>query len=334
MKRARAVPPSREESSAHGEKVAAVRLSIASNTLLILLKLGVGLWSSSVSVLAEAAHSGMDLIAALVAAYGVRKASRPPDSTHPFGHGKFENLSGVVEALLILAVAGGIVVESVRKLIHGVHISYVPVAMGVMALSAGLNAAVSRRLMQVARKTDSIALEADALHLRTDVYTSLGVFGALALILLSDIFIQAPRWRELLAYLDPMAAMVVALLIVRAGLELTRRAMAGLLDRPLPEEEDRVIRDVLKEFDGHILEFHDLRHRKAGSERHIDLHLVMARDASLDRVHALCDEIERKIQRRLPRSRVLIHVEPCDRNCPACRGMEGCETPPEDINPP
>lgn len=328
MRRAEAVRSSKEESRGHGEKVAAVRLSIASNTLLLLLKLGVGLWSSSVSVLAEAAHSGMDLIAALVAAYGVRKASQPPDSTHPFGHGKFENLSGVVEALLILAVAVGIVFESVRKLIHGVHISYVPVAMGVMALSAGLNVVVSRHLARVARKTDSIALEADALHLRTDVYTSLGVFGALTLILLSDRFTQAPRWRELVPYLDPLAATVVALLIIRAGLDLAQRAMGGLLDRPLPAEEDRVIQDVLREFDGHILEFHDLRHRKAGPERHIDLHLVMARDAPLDRVHALCDEIERKIHKRLPRSRVLIHVEPCDRNCPACRGVEGCFNPP------
>lgn len=315
-------------------KIGAARLSIVSNTLLVLLKLVVGFWTSSVSVLSEAVHSAMDLVAALIAAYGVRQASSPPDSGHLFGHGKFENLSGTVEALLIFGAAVYIMVESIEKIFLGVHLAYLEAGVGVMAVSAGVNALVSRRLMRVARETDSIALEADALHLRTDVYTSLGVLLALGVIYVSDTLVKAPRWNTWFHYLDPAVAILVALIILRAAYDLTRRSLAGLLDRPLPEDEGRIIQEILESYAGSFLEFHDLRHRKAGSERHIDLHLVAAKDVTVGEVHALCDKIERTIQERLPKAKVLIHVEPCNEICPSCSSREVCPANREDFSQP
>lgn len=306
-------------------RVSVARLSIGSNVTLVALKLAVGFWISSVSVLSEAVHSATDLLAAVIAFVAVRKAIRPPDEDHPFGHGKFENVSGALEALLIFAAAGYIIFESVEKLMGGVKVHHVPAGMAVMALSAAVNIVVSRRLMGVARRTDSIALEADALHLRTDIYTSLGVFGALAMIQMVSLLTVDPHWRSAIHLLDPIAAIAVALLILRMAWSLTRKSVKGLLDVPLPSEEDRVIREIIESNSGNFLEFHELRHRKSGSERHIDLHLVVARDRTVGEVHELTERIRSEIQRRLPRSNVLIHVEPCDEACPTCRARRSCE---------
>jgi cation diffusion facilitator family transporter len=308
-----------------GKKLGAVWLSIISNSALVALKLLVGLLTASVSILSEAVHSGMDLVAALIAAYGVKKASYPPDAGHPFGHGKFENISGTVEALLIFGAALYIVVESIRKLFTGVQLQYLEAGLAVMALSAGVNIIVSKRLMRVAKETDSIALEADALHLRTDVYTSLGVLVALGAIYVAGLVVKDPLWRARVHYLDPLVALAVAVMIIRAAYDLTQRSLGGLVDRPLPEHEDRIIRQVLRSYAGEFPEFHDLKHRKSGPERHIEFHLVATRDATVRKVHALCDEIEREIEKRLPKARVLIHVEPCSEVCPRCQHCEVCE---------
>jgi cation diffusion facilitator family transporter len=150
-------------------KVSIARLSIISNTLLILMKLVVGLISGSVSILSEAIHSSMDLIAAIIAFFSVRVSDNPPDSRHPYGHGKIENISGVIESLLIFLAAVWIIIEAVKKL-FGEKIELDSIALGsiVMLLSAIVNTFVSRRLYKVARSTNSVALEADALHLKTE----------------------------------------------------------------------------------------------------------------------------------------------------------------------
>jgi len=320
------VRSSRGERTSEGRrKFRVALLSIFSNACLVLLKLVVGVVTGSLSVISEAVHSGIDLLAALIAAVAVRRASHPPDSGHLFGHGKFENVSGVVEALLIFAAAGYIVVESLQRLMEGSSFSHLESGLAVMAVSAAVNMMVSARLFRVAKETDSIALEADALHLRTDVYTSVGVFVAIGVILLTDWLVEDPVANMRFHALDPLVALGVAVMIMRAAYGLTRRSFGGLVDRPLPEEEDRVIREILGRHDAGFVEFHELRHRKAGSERHIDLHLVVARGTKVGDVHALCDSIEEEIGRALPRAKVLIHVEPCSEDCPSCRAREACE---------
>jgi cation diffusion facilitator family transporter len=315
-----------EGGSAEGSrKIRVALLSIVSNTVLVLLKLVVGFLTASVSIISEAAHSAIDLLAAIIAALAVRKASHPPDQDHPFGHGKFENISGFVEALLIFVAAGYIVVESVEKLLVGGDLAHLEAGLLVMGFSAGVNILVSKKLFRVARETDSIALEADAVHLRTDVWTSAGVLAALGAIYLSDFLVTDPEANMRFHALDPLVALGVAAMIVKAAWDITRRSLAGLVDRPLPEDEDEAIREILRRHDTGFVDFHELRHRKAGSERHIDLHLVVASDTTVGEVHALCDHLEAEIQERLPRSKVLSHVEPSADECPTCGVRRACE---------
>lgn len=308
------------------EKIRAARLSVASNLVLMLAKIVVGLAIHSVSVLAEAVHSGIDLLAAVIAYFSVAHSSRPADEKHPFGHGKIENVSGTLEAILIFIAAGWIMYESIDKLRSGHVVQAIGPGLVVMAASALVNTAVSRHLRRVARETDSVALEADALHLSTDVFTSVGVLAGLALI----------RFTGIQAF-DPIVAIGVALLIVKAAYDLTKSSFLPLLDISLPEEEQRIIWEILNRYRDRFVEAHKLRTRKAGAERHIDIHLVVPRVISVGEAHTLCDEIEAAIEERLRNTRVLIHVEPCDHRedgecqttCQVCdqRGPEGSPAP-------
>jgi len=274
---------------------------VLSNSLLILAKLGVALAIGSVAVLAEAVHSGMDLAAALIAFFSLRVAARPADQEHPFGHGKVEGISGGIEALLIFAGAGVVVMEALRSLLRGSVLGMVEWGIGVMVLSVVVNTVVSRHLLRVARREDSLALEADARHLTTDVYTSLGVLVGLALVRATGVEV-----------LDPLVALAVAGLILRTAYRLVGRAYRDLIDTRLPEAEEATIRESIEEHMGEMVGFHDLRTRKSGRERYIDLHLVVARHVSVEEAHRLADHLEEDIMSRLPHSSVTIHIEPCN----------------------
>lgn len=278
-----------------------------SNTMLILLKVVAGILSGSISIIAEAIHSSIDLVAAVIAFVSLRIAGRPADWGHPFGHGKVENVSGTIEAGLIFVAAAFIIYHAIAKIIEGVVIEYVTVGIAVMAVSVVVNILVSRHLLRIARETDSIALEADARHLTTDVYTSLGVLVGLILVRITGLNI-----------LDPIIALGVALFILRAAYDVTRRAFPSLIDVRLPEDEETVIASCISEHFGELVGFHEMRTRKAGSERYIDLHLVMARDASVEEAHKLCDHLEEDIKSRLANTSVTIHVEPCEMECEEC----------------
>ena len=152
-------------------KTGAAGLSVLSNTLLILLKLVAGILSGSVSIIAEAIHSGIDLLAALIAFVCLRIAGRPADREHPFGHGKVENVSGTIEAVLIFIAAIFIIYQAINRIIAGASVEYLGIGIAVMAISVVVNIIVSRHLLRIARDSDSIALEADARHLTADVYT-------------------------------------------------------------------------------------------------------------------------------------------------------------------
>jgi len=282
-------------------KSRAAAVSIASNSVLIALKVAVGLLSGSVAILSEALHSGSDLAAALMAFWSVRRAAQPPDERHRYGHEKVEDLSGAVEALLIIAAAAVIVVESVHKLIDGVHLDHVWLAAAVMAVSGGANLVVSLAVLYpVARRTESAALEADAAHLLTDVYTSFGVAGGLLLV-------KATGFTAF----DPLIAIAVALLIFRTGYELTVRSTRVLLDEALGEDELAEIRRCVSEHRGELIGgYHKLRTRRAGSRRHIDLHVTVDGDLSVTEAHDVAEHIAADLRRCLPNADVLIHVEP------------------------
>ena len=278
-------------------------------------KLVVGFLSGSVSIISEGIHSGIDLLAACIAYFSVRESDKPADSRHEYGHGKIENISGTIEALLIFVAVVMIVIEAVRKLMHtingqGGEVGSMALGLGlvVMGCSALINVFVSARLMKVAKRTDSVALEADALHLRTDVYTSAGVFIGLLLIRLTG-------WH----IIDPLIALGVAGMITKAAYDLVKKAFFPLVDVSLPEEEKNIIIEVINRHRNEFMEFHALRTRKAGAERHVDLHLVVPKHASIAEVHDLCDLIEFEIGERLQGTHVLIHTEPCsvhEKTCP------------------
>lgn len=302
------------------EKTQVASLSVASNTFLTITKVVIGLTSGSVSILSEGIHSGLDLLASFIALFAVKESGKPADSRHAYGHGKIENVSGTIEAALIFVAALMIIFEAIKRIQEiiggqGGHVSDLGLGLGliIMAVSAIINLIVSKKLMRVAKRTDSVALEADALHLRTDVYTSVGVFVGLLLI-------KFTGW----AILDPMIALGVALMIIKAAIELTKKAFSPLVDVSLPDEEREIIAEILRIHAKNFVEFHKLRTRKAGAERHVDLHLVVAKYTSVVDVHELCDLIEHEIMLKLPGTHVLIHAEPCstkDVECPVEEGL-------------
>jgi cation diffusion facilitator family transporter len=297
-------------------KTSAAGLSILSNSMLIALKVIVGLVTGSVSVLSEGVHSGVDLLAALIAFFSIRSAAKPPDEDHPFGHGKIENVSGTIEALLIFIAAVLIVYQASEKIRTGTGLVSIDLGIGVMAVSAVVNFFVSRHLHKMARLTDSVALEADAWHLTTDVYTSLGVMAGLVVVRLTG-----------LSILDPLIAIGVAALILRAAWKITRKSVGGLLDVRLPRTEEGIIKASITEHLGEVVGFHKLRTRKSGSQRHIDVHLVLPKSTTLEEAHRLCDHLERDISEKLPDVLFTIHCEPCeeadDDSCPPDRPSVG-----------
>ncbi|MDI6897721.1 cation diffusion facilitator family transporter [Methanocella conradii] len=299
-------------------KRSTARLSILSNTMLVIMKLAVGFAIGSVSVISEAIHSGIDLVAALIAYFSVKKSGEPPDEGHQFGHGKFEDFSGLIEALLIFIAAILIIREAALKLMgqgEGLDISLLAAGIAVMLVSALANWYVSSRLMKAAKATESIALEADAWHLRTDVYTSLGIFAGLVLINLTG-------WK----FLDPLFAIAVALFIMKAAYDLTRRATSDLVDTRLPEAEEERIKSILSEHYLQYAGFHELRTRKSGSDRFMDLHLVVPRNQTVSDAHHLSDHLEADLREEFPRSSITIHFEPCDGECDKCECNSTCKS--------
>ena len=289
-------------------KRGAARLSVLSNTILVIAKFVVGIMSGSVSILSEAVHSGIDLVAALIAWFAVRESGKPADDEHRFGHGKIENVAGTIEAVLIFGAALYIIWEAVHKLVKGtVEIENLGIGAAVMGISALANYLVSRHLLNVAIETDSVALEADAMHLQTDVYTSAGVLAGLAAIKLTGITI-----------LDPIVAIVVACLILKAAYDLTKSAFFHILDIKLPDDEEAIIHAVMKENVRHFLEYPKLRTRKSGHIRHVDMHLVVPKLMTVEKGHKLSHQISSDIEKRLSHSHVLVHIEPCEGQCDGC----------------
>jgi cation diffusion facilitator family transporter len=293
------------------KKTSVAALSVLSNSLLIVLKVAVGLLIGSVSVLSEAIHSGVDLLAAVIALFAVRASGQQADDRHPYGHGKYENISGTIEALLIFVAAIWIIYEAVHRLINPQAIEMPFWGVGVMLVSALVNTFVSKRLFKVGKETDSVALQADAWHLRTDVYTSVGVTAGLLVIWVAGMISPSLNLR----WLDPVVAILVALMIMKAAYDLTRASARDLLDVSLPDHDVNWIAGFVTEGWPAVRSFHHLRTRKAGATRFIDFHLAVEDRMSVAEAHALADEIVIAIKERLPESRINIHVEPCDYAC-------------------
>lgn len=289
-------------------KEQAAKLSVISNTALVIGKLSIGLAIGSVGVISEGIHSSLDLLAAIIAFIAVRQASHPADKKHKYGHGKIENLSGTIEGILILIAALWIVYEAIQKFFNPHTVEFIGWGVLIMAVSSVVNFFISKHLQKVGEATDSIALKADAMHLKTDVYTSLGVMVGLC-----GMYLTGWQW------LDPLAAIAVAMLIMYAAWELIKESFAPLLDASLSEEDEQKIITKIENHQEHFIDFHDFRTRKAGSERHIDFHLTVCKYHTIDHAHTLADKIENDIQILFRESSILIHHEPCYEECDRCQ---------------
>ena len=297
------------------KKIWTAGLSVGSNIMLVVLKLVVGIISGSVSVISEAIHSGMDLVAAGIALFAVKTSAKPADKDHPFGHGKVEDMSGTIEAILIFVAAAWIIYEAIEKFIHPSPLEHVGLGVAVMLFSSAVNIIVSEILFRVARSTDSVALEADAWHLRTDVYTSAGVMAALALIMAGGKLFPGVYFD----WLDPVVAIGVAILIIRAALHLTLKSGHDLLDGRLPEQEENWIKEYIKGKMPPVRGYHDIRTRKSGPRRFIQFHLLLDKEMSLEASHKIASDIQAAIGRQFLSTTVTIHTEP----------YEGKEEPPK-----
>ena len=281
-------------------KTRAAALSIASNSILIVLKLVAGAITGSIAIITEAVHSAIDLLASIVAYFSVRKADEPPDEDHPYGHEKVENVAAGIEGMLILVGAGIIIYEAVRRLADQAGVEKLGFGIAVIAFSAAANFTVSTYLYKQARATDSPALEGDAAHLRADAWTSLGVLVALVLVQVTGV-----------EELDAATALVVAGAIVWAGIQILNRSTRVLVDEVLPADELDAVRDAIAEFGvDEVAGFHKLRARRAGSRRYVDLHVQFRAGTTLERAHELSHEMQAAIRQRLRGADVLIHLEP------------------------
>ena len=276
-------------------KVRTALLSIVSNSVLIVIKVIAGIFTGSVSIISEAIHSALDLVAAGIAFLAVRVSDKPADTEHPFGHGKYENISGVIEALLIFAAAIWIVFEALDKLLHEGHLkptNSLTIGIVVMLFSGLVNFFISRRLYKVAKQTDSVALEADALHLKTDVYTSVGVGVGLLLIKLTGFY-----------FLDPIVALLVASFIITEAYSMLIKSVNPLLDGSLSDDELGKVKNVIEEKIPDNASYSNLKTRKSGPKYIVQFSLIVdgsiclseavaQRKSFEDKVYASFDNIE------------------------------------------
>ena len=288
-------------------KTKAAGLSIVSNSSLIIMKIIVGIATGSVSIISEAIHSTIDLTASLISFFSIKISSKPADMEHPYGHGKFEDVSGVIEGVLILIASIFIIFKSIEKLLSPGN--GIPSAAGfiVMLVSSVVNFSISKILYNIARREDSMALKADALHLRTDVYTSLGVGVGLFLI-----------WITGLESLDPLIAILVSIFILKEAFSLIKSAFNPLVDVRLSDSDIQKIKNVLSEYSKAFCEFHRLRTRKSGNVRYIDPHLVFPNDMHVKKAHDICTKIEDTLSASLANTETMIHIESCDNDCKNC----------------
>jgi cation diffusion facilitator family transporter len=281
-------------------KPAAAAVSIVSNSLLIALKLAAAAITGSVAILSEALHSGIDLIASVIAFISVRRADEPPDVEHPYGHEKVESVAASIEGMLILVGAGLIVYEAVRRLTTGADVESLGVGIAVIAFSAVANAGVAMFLRGQARRHSSPALAGDAAHLGTDALTSVGV-------LLGLVLVQVTGANAI----DSAVAIAVAGVIVVAGVRILRRSASALVDEaPPPAELDRIEAAIARVRPPEMVGYHKLRARFAGKHTYIDLHVQFRSGTTLERAHALAHQLRDAIESEVRDAEVLIHVEP------------------------
>jgi cation diffusion facilitator family transporter len=287
-----------------GSRASLVRfawLSIAAATLIICLKAFAYWLTGSVGLLSDALESLVNLVAACVALVALTIAARPADQKYPYGHEKAEYFSSGVEGAMILFAAVAIGVTAVDRLIHPEPLKGLGLGLTLSLIATLINFGVARILLTAGQRHESIALEADARHLLTDVWTSAGVLIGVGAVGLTG-------WK----WLDPAIALVVAANIVWTGISLIRRSAGGLMDAALPEDEQRRIRDILDAYRAQGVEYHALRTRRAGARRFVEVHILVPGAWTVQRGHDILEDIEAEIRRGFSNVTIFTHLEPIE----------------------
>lgn len=277
-------------------------LSIGAAVATIALKAGAYLLTSSVGLLSDAIESLVNLAGGVMALVMLTIAARPADHDHVYGHSKAEYFASVTEGLLILGAAAGIIFTAVQRLIDPQPLEQLGIGLGVSIAASAINFIVSRILLNAGRKRHSITLEADAHHLMTDVWTSTGVIGGVAIA-------GFTRWD----ILDPLVAILVAFNIIWTGFKLVRRSLSGLMDESLPENEQKIIQNVMKKYQERGINFHALRTRQAAARRFISVHVLVPGATTVHDAHHIVEAFEDDIRLSLGDAvTVFTHLEPAE----------------------
>ncbi len=293
------------------KRIGAARFSVASAVALAATKLVVGIAIGSLGVLSSAFDNLADILMSGVNYLSIRKSMEPADHSHPYGHGKVETLGAVFMSGVIALTGFWIVWEGIRRLRAGIVPRSVDTGLVVMALSVAASWYVSERIRKAGEETGSSALAADSLHFRTDVYSGGGI-------LVSLLAFRLTGW----TWLDPGVAVVVGVYIVFAAAGICREAVGDLMDRSLPAATVEEIRRIIESHRPLVVDYHALRTRSSGSEKHVDFHVVVCRQYLLEDAHRVADHLEKEIARVLGNAHVVTHIDPCGIECP---GKEYCD---------
>ena len=276
-------------------------LSIAASLITLTLKFGAYHFSGSVGLLSDALESLINLAAGIFATFCLTISNKPPDKTHHYGHGKVDYIAGGFEGFLVIAAALGIFYTSVRRIINPVELGGLDIGVMIAVAAAAVNFITARIMLKASKKFDSLILEADAKHLMTDVWTSVGLVIGLVIILIGS---------NKLSILDPIIAILMSINIAYTGIKLVMAGVKDLLDQALPESEIDEINELIIKYD--CCTAHSYKSRKSGSIKYIDFHLLVNNDMTVKCAHDLMCDIENSILKLKPNARVTIHVEPAD----------------------
>lgn len=289
----------------------ATRLAIGVSALLAVIKLLTGIATGSLALISSGVDSIIDIFMSLLNYLGLKKARKPADEQHPYGHGKFETLATLFQGLFITTSGCWIIFEGARRLNKGVEVHSLDLGLAVLGISALVAWLISRHLRTVGTKFESNALKADALHYATDVYSNMGLFAGLAAAKLCG-------WH----WLDPVLSIIIGAYIILQATKLLRYSLNEFLESSLPPHEVKSIIESIDMFAAHFHDYHRLRTRTVGNKRMVDLHLRVCRLESIEQAHATARLIEDKIHSNLPQADVIIHLEPVP--CDECNKLENC----------
>lgn len=281
-------------------KQGAAQLPIVGVSVMLAMKIVAAILTGSVAIRADAIHSLLDLISAIIGYVSIKIAGRPPDEGHKYGHSKAEDLAGIVIGVLILVVGGTIVYEGIMRLITPAPVGMIPVGIGVTVAALVINIFISWWVIRVARKTDSVALLAEGKHLYADIMSSVAVLLGLLILQFTN-----------LVWLDSAVAIAIGFYIMYESREPLKVALDNIMDKRLPSDEEDTIRGLLKEYQDSIVGLRNLRTRKSGSLRFVEIDIIMPRQVSVSEAHRVCHQFAHQLSKAMDEVTVNTHILPC-----------------------